>query len=66
MGQRPSGGISADQMNVLITKLGAAGDVVRATPLLKCLKGQLSWLTATKNSLLLEPAAPVAIHITVK
>ena len=59
MGQRPSGGISADQINVLITKLGAAGDVVRATPLLKCLKGQLSWMTATKNSLLLETAAPV-------
>jgi ADP-heptose:LPS heptosyltransferase len=66
MGQRPSGGISADQMNVLITKLGAAGDVVRATPLLKCLKGQLSWLTATKNSLLLEPAAVVVNRITVK
>jgi ADP-heptose:LPS heptosyltransferase len=53
-------------MNVLIIKLGATGDVVRATPLLKCFKGQLSWLTATKNTLLLETAAPVANHITVK
>jgi ADP-heptose:LPS heptosyltransferase len=66
MGQRPSEGTSADQMNVLIIKLGATGDVVRATPLLKCFKGQLSWLTATKNTLLLETAAPVANHITVK
>lgn len=53
-------------MNVLIINLGAAGDVVRATPLLKCFKGQLSWLTATKNTLLLETAPPVANHITLK
>ena len=53
-------------MNVLIIKLGATGDVVRATPLLKCFKGQLSWLTATKNSLVLETAAGVVNRITVK
>lgn len=53
-------------MNVLIIKLGATGEVVRATPLLKCFKGQLSRLTATKNTLLLETAAPVANYITVK
>jgi ADP-heptose:LPS heptosyltransferase len=53
-------------MNVLIIKLGATGDVVRATPLLKCFKGQLSWLTATKNTLMHETAAPVANYITVK
>ncbi len=53
-------------MNILIIKLGSTGDVVRATPLLKCFKGQLSWLTATKNTLLLEAAVPVANRITVK
>jgi ADP-heptose:LPS heptosyltransferase len=53
-------------MNILIIKLGSTGDVVRATPLLKCFKGQLSWLTATKNTLLLETAAAVANHMTVK
>jgi hypothetical protein len=53
-------------MNILILKLGATGGVVRATPLLKYFKGQLSWLTATKHTLLLETAAPVANYITVK
>jgi len=66
MGERPSEGTSADEMNILIIKLGSTGDVVRATPLLKCFKAQLSWLTATKNTLLLEAAVPVANRITVK
>lgn len=41
-------------MNTLITKLGATGDVVRTTPFLNCLTGQVTWLTAAKNVVLLE------------
>jgi heptosyltransferase II len=40
-------------MNVLIIKLGATGDVVRTTPLLHRLKGQITWVTAAKNTVLL-------------
>jgi lipopolysaccharide heptosyltransferase II len=40
-------------MNVLIIKLGATGDVVRTTPLLHWLKGQVTWVTAAKNTVLL-------------
>ena len=36
-------------MNTLILKLGATGDVVRTTPLLKHLAGEVSWITAAKN-----------------
>jgi heptosyltransferase-2 len=41
-------------MNVLIIKLGATGDVVRTTPLLSQFSGQVTWLTAAKNIVLLE------------
>jgi ADP-heptose:LPS heptosyltransferase len=41
-------------VNVLIVKLGATGDVVRTTPLLRLLDGEITWLTAAKNALLLE------------
>jgi heptosyltransferase-2 len=41
-------------MNVLIIKLGAAGDVVRTTTLLRRLAGQITWLTEAKNAVLLE------------
>ena len=41
-------------MNVLIIKLGAAGDVVRTTTLLRRLSGQITWLTKAKNTPLLE------------
>jgi len=41
-------------MNVLIIKIGAAGDVVRTTPLLRRLDGSISWITAAKNLALLE------------
>jgi ADP-heptose:LPS heptosyltransferase len=41
-------------MNTLIVKLGATGDVVRTTPLLRRLKGEVTWLTAEKNLVLLE------------
>jgi heptosyltransferase-2 len=36
-------------MNTLIMKLGATGDVVRTTPLLSRLPGQVVWVTAAKN-----------------
>jgi len=38
----------------LIIKLGATGDMVRTTPLLSQLSGQITWLTAAKNITLLE------------
>lgn len=41
-------------MNYLIIKLGATGDVVRTTPLLHRLTGHITWVTAAKNTVLLE------------
>ena len=41
-------------MNTLILKLGATGDVVRTTPLLRCLEGDVTWITAEKNVSLLQ------------
>jgi len=41
-------------MNILIIKLGATGDVVRTTALLRRLRGQVSWITAANNLGLLE------------
>lgn len=41
-------------MKVLIIKLGATGDVVRTTPLLRQLPSQITWLTSAKNTVLLE------------
>jgi len=41
-------------MNVLIFKLGATGDVVRTTPLLRRLSGETTWITAATNAVLLE------------
>jgi heptosyltransferase-2 len=41
-------------MSVLIIKLGATGDVVRTTPLLRRLDGPVSWITAESNLALLE------------
>ena len=41
-------------MNVLIIKLGATGDVVRTTPLIHRLLGNITWVTAAKNRPLLE------------
>jgi ADP-heptose:LPS heptosyltransferase len=43
-----------DAMKVLIIKLGATGDVVRTTPLLRQFLGEITWLTAAKNTVLLE------------
>ena len=44
-------------MKVLIIKLNATGDVVRTTPLLRCLEGEISWVTARNNTVLLERLA---------
>jgi ADP-heptose:LPS heptosyltransferase len=42
-------------MNILIAKLGATGDVVRTTPLLRRFEGaDVAWLTADKNTVLLD------------
>src|SRR5947208_4737942 len=41
-------------MSILIIKLGAAGDVVRTTPLLRRLDGPVSWITAENNLALLQ------------
>src|SRR6266478_6475474 len=41
-------------MKILIIKLGATGDVVRTTPLLRRLDGAVSWITAEKNLALLD------------
>ena len=41
-------------MNVLIVKLGATGDVVRTTPLLRRLNGSVTWITTAKNGVLLD------------
>src|SRR5438876_3612850 len=41
-------------MKALIIKLGATGDVVRTTPLLRQLDCEVTWLTTAKNSVLLD------------
>ena len=49
-------------MNVLIIKLGATGDVVRTTPLLRRLNGSVTWVTAAKNCVLLDGLADNLRH----
>jgi lipopolysaccharide heptosyltransferase II len=49
-------------MNVLIVKLGATGDVVRTTPLLRRLSGSITWITAAKNCALLDGLADNVRH----
>jgi len=44
-------------MKILILKLNATGDVVRTTPLLKCLEGEITWITARRNTVLLDRLA---------
>ena len=41
-------------MDVLIVKLGATGDVVRTTTLLRSVAGDITWLTESKNRVLLQ------------
>lgn len=40
-------------MHTLIIKLGASGDVVRTSPLLRALGGDVDWLTSDRNAVLL-------------
>jgi ADP-heptose:LPS heptosyltransferase len=56
LAQRPrnEGTTRIAAMSTLIVKLGATGDVVRTTPLLRRLNGDVTWLTAAKNTVLLE------------
>ena len=49
-------------MSVLIIKLGATGDVVRTTPLLRRLRGSVTWITAAKNCVLLDGLADNLRH----
>ena len=49
-------------MSVLIIKLGATGDVVRTTPLLRRLNGSVTWVTAAKNCALLDGLADNLRH----
>jgi heptosyltransferase-2 len=44
-------------MDILILKLGATGDVVRTTPLLRCLNGSVTWITEEKNRVFLDGVA---------
>jgi len=44
-------------MKILIAKLGATGDVVRTTTLLKRLPGMVTWITAVKNKVFLQGLA---------
>jgi ADP-heptose:LPS heptosyltransferase len=44
-------------MKILILKLNATGDVVRTTPLLRFLEGEITWLTASRNTVLLSGLA---------
>jgi heptosyltransferase-2 len=51
-------------MNVLIIKLGATGDVVRTTPLLRRFSGSITWITAAKNCVLLDGLADNLRHFS--
>ncbi len=45
-------------MNTLIIKLGATGDVVRTTPLVRRLSGKITWITSAKNKVFVEGISP--------
>jgi ADP-heptose:LPS heptosyltransferase len=45
-------------MNILIIKLNATGDVVRTTTLLHRLQGEITWVTAPNNVVLLDGLRP--------
>ena len=51
-------------MNVLIIKLGATGDVVRTTPLLRRLNGSVTWITSARNGVLLDGLADNLRHFS--
>jgi heptosyltransferase-2 len=50
-------------MTVLIIKLGASGDVVRTTPLLHVLPGEVHWLTDDRNFPLLDGIDKLAMPV---
>ena len=52
-------------MEILIVKLGAAGDVVRTTPLLRRLDGRVTWVTASSNKPLLDPLEKTQANLRV-
>jgi heptosyltransferase-2 len=52
-------------MDSLIIKLGATGDVVRTTPLLRRLHGSVTWVTASKNKSLLEGLSETPTYLRV-
>jgi ADP-heptose:LPS heptosyltransferase len=56
--------LDSSSMNVLIIKLGATGDVVRTTPLLRRLSRSITWITAAKNCVLLEGLADNLRHFS--
>jgi ADP-heptose:LPS heptosyltransferase len=51
-------------MDTLIVKLGASGDVVRTTPLLRRLSGSVTWITAAKNAVFLDGLADNLRHFS--
>lgn len=52
-------------MNTLIIKLGATGDVVRTTPLLRRLKGRVTWITSSRNRPLLHGLNSSSVELRV-
>ncbi len=50
-------------MTILIIKLGASGDVIRTTPLLHVLPGEIHWLTDDRNAVLVGGIGQVALCI---
>jgi ADP-heptose:LPS heptosyltransferase len=51
-------------VNTLIVKIGATGDVVRTTPLLRRLSGSVTWVTAAKNAGFLDGLADNLRHFS--
>ena len=51
-------------MSVLVIKLGATGDVVRTTPLLRRLSASVTWITSAKNGALLDGLADNLRHFS--
>ena len=52
-------------MDILILKLGATGDVVRTTPLLRRFDGRVTWVTSSKNQPLLQGLTGITADLDV-
>ena len=50
-------------MTILIIKLGASGDVIRTTPLLRVLSGEVHWLTDDRNAPLLNGIEQITLCV---